>query len=388
MRKIAFNCALAALICIGCEYVDHTGEADEPEIRQGIALSDVARILAYVDVGPEQMREVHDAVSASSGNGYDEEYMMRSLFESPGAGVGDSGMTKSTRAYGRPLRDLISDYVRSAATKSSDPEDFLQALSESDIQIYWPFSEDWDGRTAPIITYDPCDGSSSNEGYRIVEDANGNVSVKTVVVDEELASVVPVWVVNRNDDSGFPTVEMLRREDPDWGKGGSLTIGTKSGDNESKALVLKQFTMLRNYDTWFAGASEFFIKCGSLEDFSASTEAELRLYSPMITDFMLVVRRHKQNVPLDLDIVLVSEWTDQLESCAFMITEDDGGTQTAWKCSGTVKIKSKSYGFDISIPLNSRDDIVWRGRLTSSYIEKYVGQSGHFGGVDLVFDFM
>ena len=44
--------------------------------------------------------------------------------------------------------------------------------------------------------------------------------------------------------------------------------------------------MRRNYDCWFAGASEFFFKVGSVEGFSASTEAELKLYNPQITDFM------------------------------------------------------------------------------------------------------
>ena len=75
-----------------------------------------------------------------------------------------------------------------------------------------------------------------------------------------------------------------------------------------------------------------------------------------------------------------------LDNCAFMVTEDDGGTQTSWKCAATVKYNSKSYGFDIEMPLRSRDDIVWRGALTRSYIEKYAGTVGHFGDVDLVLE--
>ncbi len=85
------------------------------------------------------------------------------------------------------------------------------------------------------------------------------------------------------------------------------------------------------------------------------------------------------------DAVLVSEWTEQLQRLAFMITEDDGGTQTTWKCSATVKVESKSYGFDISLPLNSRDDIVWRGQLSRKYFEKNNKVEGHFGDADLVF---
>ena len=49
-------------------------------------------------------------------------------------------------------------------------------------------------------------------------------------------------------------------------------------------------------------------------------------------------------------------------------------------------MKSKAYGIDIEIPLNSSDDIVWRGQLSRRYIEKYSGKTGHFGDVDLVLE--
>ena len=159
-------------------------------------------------------------------------------------------------------------------------------------------------------------------------------------------------------------------------------------DGTVKTLVLKDFTMLRNFDSWFAGASEFFVKVGSVEDFSASTEAELKLYSPSVTDFMIVVKRKYVGVPQKFNAVLVSDWTEQLTHCALIISEDDGGTKTSWKCSAVVKIKSKSYGFDIDLPINTRDDIVWRGQLSRKYIIANNGQAGHFGDVDLTFEIM
>ena len=102
----------------------------------------------------------------------------------------------------------------------------------------------------------------------------------------------------------------------------------------------------------------------------------------------MVVRRKEIGQVRPFNAVLVSEWTDQLETCAFMITEDDGGTVTSWKCSAEVKIKSKTYGFDMNIPFNSRDDIVWRGQLSGKYFEKYNRETGHFGDVDLTFEIL
>lgn len=409
---------VAGVMAAGCERLDNDirihGEGDPPFI----ALEDVAALLTEISIGEEQLREVFDAVSSSSENGYDEEYTMRDLFRTPGAGVGDSmlkGGSKSVAGYSRPLKDIIGEHLRestsllSKSSPSVSAEEYIAALESSDIQIYWPFSENWDGESFPVITFDPADGSDTNIGYVLAEDAAGGMSLKEVVVDEAMAMERPVWVVNRNEDAGYASLEMLRRQDPEWGSGGgSVIIRPKqlvrpvsygrdsacpvsleymgAAQSGLRTLVLKDLTMLRHYDSWFAGASEFFVKIGAVEDFTASTEAELRLYSPSVTDFMIVVKRRYLGEPRPFNAVLVSDWTDQLEQCALMIIEDDGGTRTSWKCTAVVKVASKSYGIEISLPFNTRDDIVWRGQLSRRYLETYDGKTGHFGDVDLTFE--
>lgn len=406
---------LAAMVATGlcsCERLDndpdrHIADKD-PEY---IGLNEVVEILTLLPISQQQLNEVHAAVSSSSDNGYDEEYMMGDLFRSPGSGVGDKS-AKSPNAYEAPMRELICDAVKNLSDKSSGtradheelnvlrtldrigPEAFLSALERSDMQIYWPFSEDWDGSQMPIMTYDPEDGSDSNIGYRLVEGDDGFRHVEEVLVDEAMAKKSPVWVVNRNDDAAYTSLEMLRREDPDWGEGGGniivkpgkSTTACKSSKSPLRALLLRDFTMKRHYDTWFAGASEFFVKLGSVEDFTASTEAELRLYNPSVTDFMIVVRRNQLGKPQAFNAILISEFTDQLTHCAFMITEDDGGTVTKWDCTAFVRVESKSYGIEVSLPFNSKDDIVWRGQLATKWFENNNNISGHFGDVDLTFE--
>ena len=406
---------LAAMVATGlcsCERLDndpdrHIADKD-PEY---IGLNEVVEILTLLPISQQQLNEVHAAVSSSSDNGYDEEYMMGDLFRSPGSGVGDKS-AKSPNAYEAPMRELICDAVKNLSDKSSGtradheelnvlrtldrigPEAFLSALERSDMQIYWPFSEDWDGSQMPIMTYDPEDGSDSNIGYRLVEGDDGFRHVEEVLVDEAMAKKSPVWVVNRNDDAAYTSLEMLRREDPDWGEGGGniivkpgkSTTACKSAKSPLRTLLLRDFTMKRHYDTWFAGASEFFVKLGSVEDFTASTEAELRLYNPSVTDFMIVVRRNQLGKPQAFNAILISEFTDQLTHCAFMITEDDGGTVTKWDCTAFVRVESKSYGIEVSLPFNSKDDIVWRGQLATKWFENNNNISGHFGDVDLTFE--
>ena len=404
MKRISLFCRMICismtLALVSCEVVDNVAKPSEGEgDTTYVDLEKVAGILAAVPLMQTHLDEVHDAVSSSSGNGYDEEYTMRHLFGNPGAGVGDKDV-RSGSEYTDPLWKLIDRHVRSmAATKASgidDPDMFLKMLTESDVQIYWPYSEQWNGKDMPVITFDPEDGARTNTGYRIKVEHDGSRHVEKVVVDEATAMEVPVWVVNRNTDSGYTSLEMLRREDPAWGEGGGAIIINPSKDRTSqvksgsgmKTLVLKEFTMNRNYDSWFAGASEFFVKIGYLDNFTASTEAEMRLYNPMVTDFMIVVKRNQVGVPQPFNAILVTDWSDQVESCAFMITEDDGGTQTEWTSKAKVFVAGKSYGVEITIPLNIRDDVVWRGQLASRWFEESKDEAWPFGDVELTFDIL
>lgn len=403
--KIKFVPALLLTIAavfvmpVSCEVVDVDVEDESQGQKDSVqvALADVASILAAIPIQEVHLREVHGAVRTSSDNGYDEEYTMRYIFENPGAGVGES-QTKSP-TLDNPLKDLIVQHVRSgSATKAgspiADPEAFLAALTSSDIQIYWPYSENWNGETFPVITFDPEGEAQTNIGYKLVVNDDGSRRVEEVVVDEEMAAERPVWVVNRNSDAEFTSLEMLRREDPDWGEGGGTIIiepqraarAPLVKGSGGRSLILKDFTMKRNYDTWFAGASEFFVKVGAVEDFTAVTEAEMFLYNPSVTDFMIVVKRSQTGKPQPFNAILVSSWTDQMVNSAFMITEDDGGTRTSWKCTALVRVESKSFGIEIDLPFNSRDDIVWRGQLASKWIEANNNVVGHFGDVDLTFE--
>ena len=155
------------------------------------------------------------------------------------------------------------------------------------------------------------------------------------------------------------------------------------------------------------GSAADLLKIASLDDFTASTEAELKLYDPKVTDFMIVVKRNQIGIPQNFNVMLVSEMKRHLiehsDDCegkcddhcryaydeyAFMITEDDGGTKEDWTCKGKVYIAGKSYGVEVTIPLNTRDDIVWRGMLSANALQKYNNKPNHFGDVDIVFEIL
>ncbi len=383
---------LPALLCAlaSCD----ENQPFDPTAEQGLfTLSDVAKMLSDLPLESEHLEEVYDAVNSSSGHGYDEEYRLTDLFTAPGAGVGDNAQTRATKAggYRTPLRDLFADYLSSKyGTKAgaADIERYINALSESDMQIYWPYSEEWNGTDFPIVTFDPGYGAEANYGYEVRIDRSGAHVVDSVIVTEQVARERPVWVINRNDDAAFTPFELFQEQvetkatkDKDKGKG---------DDVHEYILSIRDIKMLRNYDSWFGGASEFFIKTGAVDGFKATKDEDLKNYSPSLTDLMVVVKRSQVKRKVPFNALLLTNFTEQMEKIAFMVIEDDGGTTTSWKCSAVVKYSSKSYGFELEIPYKDKDDIVWRGQLTRNYFQDVFDQgggtlTGRFGDVEITF---
>jgi hypothetical protein len=272
---------------------------------------------------------------------------------------------------------MIAGHVAaSVATRSSD---FLEELASSGLQIYWPYSDCWDKRSMPVITFIPEGDKDSNIAFCRELLPDGTPVVKELMVDESYAKEHPVWVINWNEDAGAVTPQMMEK----------IQTGETAtrGYSNLKTLKLKEFKAHRQYDSWLSGGSEFYIKCGSLKAFTADVVSDLNRYDPEITDLMIKVKRNQVGKALRYNAILVSDWSEQLSECAFLIHEDDGGKMTTWKSCGTVKIKSKSYGFEVEIPYHRNDDIVWRGKLSSNYFQKYNGVSSRLGDVSATFTF-
>ena len=381
MKKVKFKLVMLLLLAVSasCEIIENDLGKSEKDSGDGVKveLKDVASVLANIPLQNSHVIEVYEAVKASAENGYDEEYTMKNLFENPGVGVG--GMATKSK-YHNALRELIAQQLKvgslTKVTGEMTPETFMQIMTSSDVQIYWPYSERWNGETLPVITFDPENGDVTNLGYELLEDEDGNRRVREILVDEDMAMTRPVWVVNRNTDSRYTPVQAAE----------DFALPRTKGEFSGRSLILKEVMANRNYDNWFAGASEFWVKIGAVEDFTAVTEAEMYLYNPSVTDFMIVMKRGQVGKPLSMNVLLVSNWTDQMVNSAFMITEDDGGTRTEWECTALVRVESKSYGIELKLPFNSRDDIVWRGQLASKWLEANHGKAGHFGDLDITFE--
>lgn len=149
--------------------------------------------LTVVDIADskEIFKEIHSAVNISLSTGLDEQYRFKDILY-PSESKIPSLKSSKTSDFGTKFKNSIQKN-RLKSSSSTDIETFI--LSE-DVQIYWPYSEEWDGVTEPVISFDPITDTDENIGFKKVLQADGSIRIDTVIVNDDYAFENPVWIIN------------------------------------------------------------------------------------------------------------------------------------------------------------------------------------------------
>lgn len=138
---------------------------------------DLARAITALNLDYEIYQEVYEAVRKSVENGLDESYFLVEALE---------GKSKVSMVE-RVLSDKLNHFPNNSAVKYI--KDFWNKQADKErLQIYWPYSENWDGKSAPII-------ACCYQGYIIAE--NGQI-IDGLDFTEEYAKINPVWIINES----------------------------------------------------------------------------------------------------------------------------------------------------------------------------------------------
>lgn len=254
---------------------------------------------------------------------------------------------------------------------SSPSEDSVSAyLIDNDIQIYWPYSENWDGRQIPVITFAPLDENATEVmAYRTNKDGN----IDSLIVNEDYAMKYPVWVINKNK---------LSYDDlPNFIKGKIsknnviyLQISKKSEiiQRVSNELPLNDSTYVysiyigsmraeRQWDTWVAGGSEFKFKMVGSRKTITGVEGDYSMATVTAPAFSR--KNINDKVTKSLNSLINIDWGVRETINGFALWEEDGGS-----ASQTVKF---DIGYD-KIKVNGEfkiggvDDLIYQIGLDRS----------------------
>ena len=243
MKKL-FLLALPLLIMMACTQeelivVSENGERQDVRLAPrkwgdeslGIdtaAYKAIAQKLVMSDMPLSVCEDVHQIIQNSIEAGLGEScYLKEVISDSVKMWIPESNQTKN----------FFNNLLKFSYTGQSNDSIYITPDILDKVQIYWPYSENWDGETMPVITwYGERANSMTNFAYLY-----DNGQIRRLRVDDAYAEQHPVWIINsaRYPHSCFPTLII----DDDNSSGARDLGDDEEEDDESKPKVIKDFSI-------------------------------------------------------------------------------------------------------------------------------------------------
>lgn len=323
---------------------------------------EIAQLMTSIPLTSDVVSEVFDAAQDGIENGIEESYYLAEVF-------GETTKSATRSGAGSLLARELCNAMK--GTRSNNLNEKM--LQDEDYQIYWPYSDRWDGVSQPVITFVPEDVTQLwNYAYKQTEHG-----VDTIVVDEDYMKSHPVWIINKADFS----YEMLPNfNNNEFEKHGVRFNSRKNqrvseiranipetravGDNVY-TLYMGKFMAEHQFDYVWAGGSEFFIKSAAIDGMKIVDESQLKSENIVGYRHPIFLTRSqidkKEWITL-YGVTLTSDWHNNEHTLSMLIYEEDqGGSDNHYKSKASVTIGSKNYAYDIDIQYGSDDDYIFNG---------------------------
>lgn len=337
-------------------------------------LNTVADILVQLPLNEENVSEVHSAVTSSLNYGIDEDYYFREILDNSKYSKIVS-KSASTRNEFSSLGELMKKYVLSASTRTEKNDEIdLNSLAESDIQIYWPYSENWDGKSMPVITFTPEDENQEwNYGYI----KNGE-KIDTIIINEDYAEQHPVWIISKSDISYDNLPEFSENK---FEKNGISFLTSKKIETQNVPLPiaassrnvytvnLGEIMSTKQYDSIWGGGSEFIFQMGAAQNYQFNN-GSLISFSPLVTCHRICLSRKqiKKKRWINVNQPIIPDWVPNMTEVAFMLIEDDGGSHRDINQNLTIALKDEYVDFNVTLKMRSHDELIHRITYSHNYI--------------------
>jgi len=325
----------------------------------------IAELVANIVDNGIVLEEVKQGVEMSKFFGLDEELRFTDILQPK-----ESKMFRSSSAnqLSQILRSLFNDHKPFTLRSSGDELETF--VLDNNVQIYWPYSENWDGKEIPVVTFNNGSKNANNvTAYKKVTDDNGFSSIEKITVNEEYAKKHPVWVINENDLSYDDLPDFMNGE---FEKNGvffyseTASKKTTSFRASNSALMLESLQATKQYDDWLNGGSEFEFKLSQPLAPSYSTSGN-NVYRISISRSDISNKKtFYPNYPLN------TNWTVEQVQNGLKIVETDTGGSKNWSFNLGVKILGEDLSIAASIPYGSNDDHLFESILDRAYIESSV----------------
>jgi hypothetical protein len=336
-----------------------------------VKMQAVAKLLTGLTADQRIAKEVRAGVERSLTYGLDEEFRFTDILQPKESKMLRSG---DDNLLAESVRDLLNGYNSASGLRSSGNE-LETFLLDENIQIYWPYSEDWDEQETPVITFDPGTGNADKViAYRVVKLPDGTVVTDSLIVDEAYAMKHPVWVINKNDVDYEDLPDFFNDEHVKNGvffhsalsqkkRNGTDNILRSSTSDSIFVFKLGTLQATRHHDDWVNGGSEFEFKCSIPLAPSYSTTG----VSTIRKD---IARKHinANGTIFTMNMPLNTNWTEEQVQNGLKVIESDGGGTRNWTFQLGVSISKVNGSVNAAIPYGSNDDGIYEQILDRKYI--------------------
>lgn len=341
---------------------------------------ELALFIAELPMKKDQYHEVFDAVTTASEDGLEEAYYFTEILASKPITNKIVNSYKSKSKYkrvGELMKEFYlqdSKYKKLTNNKKKTVSTLnLEKIANSNLQIYWPYSENWDGRTAPAITFAP-ENENQEWNYAYKKTERG---IDTIIVNEEYMMNNPVWIINTSEEqyenlpafskgqnSNYNTLYINKEKD-------KVTSSKKNAPIPVYSVFLGKFMSSHQYDKIWSGGSEFIIQLGNIEHFKIESADNLSSLDPHIARIKVPLSRKdiRKRRWKELNGLLLADWHPNSSDAGFMIYEEDQGRDEFWEIKVPIKIGgNKEVSIPIKIPYKSHDDMIYKTVISRNFI--------------------
>lgn len=234
-KKFYLGLMAVSALFLSCEKSDLAGTVSNV-ITEDAQKSQVFDLMLAASTNPVIVEEMNGKAIASLNVGLDESIYLDEVMY-------DSDATMKSDAHSNILKEFITSNL--GTTRSLDDV----TMVVDGIEIYWPYCENWDGYSQPVIVINEYDDNQFIEDDNVYAYRAVDGGVEKLIVDEEYSMSNPVWVISESDVTLEDIVSYKTRK---------LMSAAENPDLKAE-LIVTTITSNTHHDSWLDGGSEYVI---------------------------------------------------------------------------------------------------------------------------------
>lgn len=326
----------------------------------------VAQSLGDMGLTMDMVKGIQTQIISSVRELHTDEYIALHELYSPDFRAFSPGAEGDIRSFSNALLSELSqgEDIRSLS-EAEKRQQILELLDRGNVTLYWPYADEWDGKTLPTLVVSPEDDSQELcKGYELIKKGTGYALGRMVWVDEAYAMVKPVWVLNRE---ARKREERLNEKLENTDKLRAVVLGSKI-----TTLYLGSLQPTRHHDAWHKGGDEYEINVTAPKHILVGDSIKIldRQLAMFRDEFTRKAIRRRERREYQERVKLVSAWQPELDEIAMNIYENDASlfNRNDHTFSLSATWKGVKFTVEAKLPFASGDDELYKALWSAKYI--------------------